>query len=201
MLQKRDNYAIQANDARLRFLRYDQSAMPAEKDDDFLYLCFCGFDYRICRTDGHIFRKAGESWRPADSHGEVLTIYDYLCDARPGRAPANAFATITSLGSHVHRQLAARTDALDRAIDTDPRRFRRVCEGLGGTEAGGGDLCFALRLFPDLPVLLRFYHSDEEFPPRLDILWDKNALLFLRYETLWFAAGVLRTRLLEAMGL
>ena len=42
MIQKRDNYAIQANEARLRFLTYDQAAMPAERDSDFLFLYFCG---------------------------------------------------------------------------------------------------------------------------------------------------------------
>ena len=79
MLPKRDNYAIQAEEARLRFLIYDQAAMPVAMDGDFLFLRFCGSDYRICRADGHLFRRVGEDWLPADSHGEVLTVYDYLC--------------------------------------------------------------------------------------------------------------------------
>ena len=200
MRPKRDNYAIQAEDARVRFLTYDQTAMPAEKDENHLCLPFCGCDYRISRADGHIFRRAGDVWLPADSHGEALTLFDYLCDARPDRAPANAFATIAALGSHVHRQLATQADALDLRIDRDPGLFRAACAKLGCAEAAGGDLCFRMNLFPDLPVLLRFWHSDEDFPPKLDILWDRNALQFLRYETLWYAAGLLRQRLAEAMG-
>ena len=47
---------------------------------------------------------------------------------------------------------------------------------------------------------LRFWHADEDFPPSLDLLWDRNTLQFLRYETTWFAAGVLRRRLREEMG-
>lgn len=201
MLQKRDNYALQAESARLRFLTYDQAAMPAKMDEKFLYLPFCGSDYRICRADGHIFRREQDGWIPADSHGEVLTVFDYLCGAKPGRSPAGEFATISSLGSHVHQSLSIHSDALDLSIDRDPGRFRRVCAHLGAAPADGGDICFRLNLFPDLPVLLRFWHADEEFPPKLDILWDQNALLFLRYETLWYAAGVLRGRLLDAMRL
>ena len=201
MLPKRDNYAIQAEDARLRFLTYDQSAMPVQKDAKYLYLPFCGFDYRISRADGHIFRRVGDNWLPADSHGEVLTIFDYLCDAKPGRAPAGAFVSMPSLACHVHGGLVQKSGALERAIDAEPEAFCRACRALGGVPGAGGDLCFDLLLFSDLPVRLRFWHADEEFDPFLDLLWDANALQFLRYETTWFAAGVLRERLRETMGL
>ena len=199
MLQTRDNYALQAEDARLRFLTYDQSAMPVEKDTDHLFLTFCGCDYRICRADGHVFRQIAGEWRSADSHGEVLTLFDYLCDAKPGRAAAGEFVSMASLGGHVHGGLAASSGPLDRSIDAHPDRFRTACLALGGREAPGGDLCFDLHLFPDLPVRLRFWHGDEEFPPALDLLFDRHAKDFLRYETLWFAAGVLRARLREYM--
>ena len=205
MIPKRDNYAIQANDARLRFLTYDQKVIvnttSATADADFLYLRFCGSDYRICRADGRIFRRVGEDWLPADSHGEVLTLFDYLCDAKPHRAPAGVFVSMPSLAGHVHGGLVQKSGDLERAIDADPDAFCRGCRALGGVPGEGGDLCFDLLLFPDLPLRLRFWHADEEFDPFLDLLFDKNALQFLRYETTWFAAGVLRTRLREAMGL
>ena len=201
MIPKRDNYAIQAEEARLRFLTYDQNAMPVPKDREFLYLTFCGCDYRISRGDGHIFRKKGEAWISADSHGEVLTIFDYLCDARPDRAQAGVFVSMASLGGHIHTGLAGSSGPLEAAIDRDPEAFRRACLRMGAEETQGGDLCFRLELLPGLPVCLRFWHADEEFPPLLDLLWDKNALRFLRYETTWYAAGVLRTRLRENMAL
>ena len=200
MLPKRDNYAIQAEEARLRFLTYDQSAMPVSMDGDFLFLRFCGSDYRICRSSGHLFRRVGEDWHPADSHGEVLTVYDYLCDAKPGRAPAREAVSMAFLGGHVHTNLASAPGALELAIDRAPDAFRRACEALGGTVSPGGDICYDLDLFPDLPVQLRFWHADEDFPPSLDLLWDRNTLQFLRYETTWFAAGVLRRQLREEMG-
>ena len=201
MISKRDNYAIQAEEARLRFLTYDQSAMPAQKDGEYLYLHFCGFAYRICRADGHLFRRVGDDWFPADSHGEVLTVYDYLCYAKPGRAPARAPVSMAFLGGHVHTDLAAASGSLERAIDRDSAAFRRACLALGGRECDGGDACFELDLFEDLPVRLRLWHADEDFPPQLDLLWDRNTLQFLRYETTWFAAGVLRSRIRERMGL
>ena len=201
MIPKRDNYALQAEDARLRFLTYDQAAMPVRRDDDFLYLPFCGADHRICRADGHIFRREGAHWLPADSHGEVLTIFDYLCDAKPGRAPAREAVSMAFLGGHVHAGLASAPGSLEWAIDRDPAAFCRACEQLGGRSIPDGDICYELDLFEDLPVRLRFWHADEDFPPSLDLQWDKNALLFIRYETTWFAAGVLRRQIAHKMGL
>lgn len=200
---KRDNYALQAESARQLFLTYDQAVIlentPAAADRDYLYLSFACAEYRICRADGHLFRLAEGQWISADSHGEVLTIFDYLCDAKPHRRACGEYATISALGRHIHSELSGRSDDLDHAIEADPDRFRAVCAALGGTEASGGDISFTLKIFPDLTVLARFWHADEDFPPKLDLLWDKNTLLFLRYETVWFAAGVLRRRILDAM--
>ena len=201
MIPKHDNYALQAESARLRFLTYDQAVMPVEKDEDFLHLAFCGLPYRICRVDGHIFRQENGHWVPADSHGEVLTIFDYLCDAKPHRTASGTFVSMASLGGHVHTGLTVSSGPLEEAIDADPAAFCRTCESLGGTPAAGGDLCFDLKLFPDLPLRLRFWHSDEEFPPVLDLLWDANTLDFLRYETIWYAAGVLRRQIATSLKL
>ncbi len=199
-----DNYAKQADLARKIFLTYDQSALEqlptVTSDADFLYLNFLATPHRICRKTGHIFRKTGTQWTPADAHGVVLTLFDYLCDAAPGRAPAGVFVSMASLGKHVHQTLALYSGALDHKIEEDPAAFRRACLALGGTEVPGGDMSFVVPLFDDLPIQLRFWHADEEFPPKLDLLWDKNTLQFLRYETTWFAAGILRQCIGEALG-
>ena len=46
---------------------------------------------------------------------------------------------------------------------------------------------------------LKFYHSDEDFPPSVTLLWDENMLQFVYYETVFYIAGVLLRRLQEAM--
>lgn len=53
----------------------------------------------------------------------------------------------------------------------------------------GGDVACELDLFPFLPLCLRFWESDEEFPPSLQILTDKNILDYMHYETLMFAVS------------
>ena len=53
--------------------------------------------------------------------------------------------------------------------------------------------------FEDLRIAVQFWHGDEEFSPRLRFLWDAAADQYLRYETMYYALGLLRTRL-QALG-
>ena len=46
-------------------------------------------------------------------------------------------------------------------------------------------------------TLLRL--GDEEFPPGLRFLWDENALMYIRYETMYYAKGLLLQRLAEKL--
>lgn len=204
MIPKRDNYAIQAEHARKLFLTYSQEAIisnaPIEYDEDWLYLKLLNQPLRIDRLTGRMFRRKDGVWISAGSHGEVLTVFDYLCDARPERTLTGQWMTTAALGKHVHTNLFdSGPSALETAIERDPDRFRRACEALGGVSAEGGDICFTMPLFPDLPILVRFWHADEEFPPVLDVLWDGGTLQYLRYETLYYALGILRGRLAELL--
>ena len=70
-----------------------------------------------------------------------------------------------------------------------------VCRRLGGIHQPKGDVSYELALFPFLPLILRFWEADEEFPASLQALVDRNTLDFLRYETLMFALDYVVKRL------
>ena len=59
--------------------------------------------------------------------------------------------------------------------------------------AGRGDL------FDGLSIVVQLWLGDEEFPPNLRFLWDENALDYIRYETMYFAKGMLLERIREEM--
>lgn len=55
-------------------------------------------------------------------------------------------------------------------------------------------------MFEDLSVWMQFWQGDEEFPARLRWLWDENALMYLKYETMYYAVELLEDRLLQHPG-
>ena len=65
----------------------------------------------------------------------------------------------------------------------------------GGEALPGADVSYALPFFEDLRIAVQFWHGDDEFAPRLRVLWDANADQYLRYETMYYAIGLLKSRL------
>lgn len=202
-MQRRDNYAIQTQAARQRFLTYDQETMirkfRLDHDETYLYITMLALPYRIHRTTGNLQRQERGNWVDAMTHGEVLTLYDLLCDAREDRCLSGRFMATQNFGSMFHRSLAEEPrDPLAEVFDRDPERFRRACLALGGVELPFGDLAYRVELFDGLPMAIHFWHSDEEFPAQLRFFWDANALRYIRYETMYYAVGLLRKRLEQA---
>ena len=46
---------------------------------------------------------------------------------------------------------------------------------------------------------MQLWFGDEEFPANLRYLWDENALMYLKYETMYFAKALLLHRLWDEM--
>ena len=202
MEQKIDNYQIQAQRARQRFLTYDQQQIIAKSpltfDDDYLYLPVLDRTCMIRRQTGELFWQAGGVCTPSHDPSDAMTIFDYLCDSRRDRCLSGEFIAMANFGHQFHSGLleSGAPSALERRADQDLPGFCRACRALGGEPVTGGDAGFRLRFFPDLPVVLRFWASDEEFPAQLRFYWDKNTLFYLRYETMYYALGILQIRLL-----
>ena len=59
------------------------------------------------------------------------------------------------------------------------------------------DVCSRIPILPFFPVIFQFWEGDEEFAPKIMILWDKKALDFMHFETLYYVIGLLLQRLAE----
>lgn len=201
-MKRVDNYAIQTQSAKERFLGYDQTALIQKfqlpHDEIYFYPVMLGSTYRLDRKTGNLQRQQGDTWVDANTHGEVLTLLDLLCDSRNDRFIAGRWKSMTAFGMQFHQNLMEdRPDRLTLAIDKDPDLLHRRCAALGGTPGTGGDISYRLEFFDGLPICIQFWHSDEEFPPRMRFLWDENANMYLKYETMWYAIGILKQRLAE----
>ena len=199
-----DNYAIQARQAKDRFLTYDQEKLITKfglkADPDWLYVSMLGQTHRISRKSGDMERLTDAGWISADSHGEVMTLLDLLCDSREDRFLSGRWKAMTAFGQLFHRSLAeeGRDPWADR-FEADPDGFRRACLALGGQPVPQGDMAYAVELFDGLRILVQLWFGDEEFPANLRFLWDENTPDYIRYETMWYAKGMLLKRLEEEM--
>ncbi len=193
----KNNYDIMLEAARQRFTGYDMTTLiaPGVADEgDFLATRFLGQRVLIRKSDGQILLDGENA-----GFSQGLSLYDWLCDRKPGATAAEEFCTVTSLpgvlvsGSGLNMV----PQKLANAIHRNPEAFSRACSQMGGIAVDMGDLGYRIEIFPGLPMCLKFYFGDEEFPPSLTLLWDKNILQFVRYETVYYIAGCLQARLLQ----
>ena len=204
MIEKRDNYLIQMQQAKARFLTYDQQELiqrcRVEFDEDYLYTRLLSQPYRIHRRTGDMERFHAGTWVDGNSFHEVMTILDWLCDSRPHRFLTGRWVNLVTKGPCFHSNLQENDkDPNATLFDRYPEAFSSACQQLGGEQLPGADISYAIALLDDLRILVQLWHGDEEFSPRLRCLWDENALMYLRYETTWFATGLLMARIRERM--
>lgn len=199
-----DNYAVMRQDAVDRFLTYEVENLlknPGVSSwEKGVQTTFFSLPVHLDRTTGSIVLIDGEKEIECD-FSPTLSILDYVCERKPSAIAANVFCPVTSLpGVFVGGSgLVMKNGALEQRIQQDPAAFQKACESLGGVATGAGDMGYRLHIFPDLCMELKFYFADEDFPPQLTFLWDKNILHFVRYETVYYIAGCLCRLLKERM--
>ncbi len=192
-----DNYAIAAQAAARQFCAYDMAPIARKKGvtdaGECLQAWFLGETVRVDKASGAVTFPDGRQ----ANFCEALTVYDWLCDRKENAAPAWEFCPVSSLpGVLVSGSgLMMSGGELPRKVHQNPAVFRENCQKLGAKPIPIGDMGMELMAFADLPVRLKFYFADEEFPASLTVLWDKNILDFIRYETVYYLAACLFSRL------
>lgn len=203
-MKRTDNYLIQARQAKDWFLTYDQQKLVEklhlEADEQFLYTTLLRRPYRIRRTTGDLERLEGGSWVDANSYEEVMTLLDLVCDSREDRFLSGRWKNMSAFGLMFHQNLLEHErDPWAEKFQNDLAGFHRACLALGGTPLPNGDAAYAIELFDGLPIALQLWLGDEDFPANLRFLWDENAKMYIRYETMYFARALLLRRLAEEM--
>ncbi len=191
-----DNYAVARQAAEARFCQYDHDKILQNpyvfRQSNQICTTFFSEAVRVGLETGRI--TVGEHL--AD-FCETLTIFDWMCDRKEGAQAAWKFCPVNSLPGVLLSggTLVMNFGALAAKIDKAPERFLAACKAMGGRPIPLGDIGMELMAFPDLPMQIKFYHADEEFPASMTLLFDRNTLQFIRYETVYYLAGCLRSRL------
>ena len=202
-MARTNNYLLQAAQAKRYFLTYDQAALirklHLDFDEDFLYPVLLARRYRLSRHTGDLEREGRSGWEDANTHEEVMTLLDFVCDSKEDRFVSGRFKNMADFGHAFHQSLLEERDPNAELFQSRQSDFRKACEALGGKEQPMGDIAYAMEVFDGLPLLVQLWFGDEEFPASLRFLWDENALQYLKYETMYYARNLLMQRLKAEM--
>ena len=87
-----------------RFLTYDQEGiirkLSLRADEEYLYLTFLSFGYRVNRRNGGIqwFDRTAGRWREAQ-YNDAMTIYDLLCCSKEDGRASGQYVMLQNLAS------------------------------------------------------------------------------------------------------
>lgn len=203
------NYDLQVDIGKGIFLGYDQQRLirkfRLEADEQWIYLTYLHTPCRISRTDGSVEERLQNEWKACRSFSTVMTVYDLLCYHKGAEAPALA-EQWCAVGAFVITGVT-NTDTFTKKyaamFDGHITELKTACESLGGilqTPIAGADLTCRFSVTPFFPLLLQFWEGDDEFPPKLMLLWDRNTDRFMHFETTFYLQGDLLERLWNLMG-
>ena len=74
---------------------------------------------------------------------------------------------------------------MEQRYGRDPEAFLQSGRKLGGTEILYGDRGFALEVFPKVPLAYVLWKGDEEFPPRIGVLFDSTIQDHFTLDVIW----------------
>lgn len=202
-----DNYDLQVDIGKQIFLEHDQERIirkfHLDADEHDIYLTYLHALCRINRQTGGIEESICGNWQECRDFSMVMTIYDLLCYHKGETAPvlSGQWCAVGTFVVTGVTQTDTFTKKYAKLFDGHLDDLKAACKKLGGmcqARMAGADLTCKFQVTPFFPVLLQFWEGDEEFPPKLLILWDRNADSFLHFETTFYLQGNLLARLKKA---
>lgn len=195
------NFDVLAEQGRAIFLQHSQKELIARyhlaADEDRIRLRFCGEDFEISRESGTVTGMDGRLAGPA----EMLTIYDMLCGNGAAWGLSGEWCTTGMLpgsGQSSPNDVALHKPMI-ALIEKNPQSLTTAFDALGGRPFPIGDLGWEFPVFDWFPAVFQFWQGDEEFPSSVRFLWDRNALHYLRFETLFYVMGHVLHKLAQRM--
>lgn len=87
--------------------------------------------------------------------------------------------------------------SLEGKFGTRPDHFLRVGLSIGGAKVDYGDVGLRFQALPRIPVLYLLWAADDEFPAKVNILFDPSIEHHLALDTIWGLVRLISFKLLE----
>ena len=136
-------------------------------------------------------------WRRADRFLVELLALVYLLKARPAGLVGEMIGTAQLRDAQFFQgPHLLDTDRLIRRYGSDAGAFAAAARRLGGRPLEMADAAFELRPFPRIPLYYLLWEGDEEFSPRLSILFDRSVETHFAADAIWGTVNLVSSLLL-----
>jgi hypothetical protein len=151
-----------------------------------------GMDISIAPQDKKIFSHApaSEAFLERLGYFSKLAVLWYLISAQDISLSGQLVKPVNLKGGHLFSRGShvLPCDRVARKYSNNTRGFLTKGKNLGGEQLQYGDASVRLFPFPRVPVVIILWQKDEEFPERVDVLFDVTCEFQLPLDILWSTA-------------
>ena len=161
-------------------------ALARQETPDSLTLDFLNTEVRVLPFERRCLLKQDGQWQVISHYLLELLILVYLLQVKAGWL-FNETVAVQDLkdatffkGPHEFK-----TDLVLERYGYDFEGFQAAAEKLGGVRQQMADISYKLRPFPKIPLYFLFWKGDDEFAPRISILFDRSIDRHLSADAVW----------------
>jgi hypothetical protein len=163
-----------------------------------IVLPILGREILVDRRNHSLRRKNQGEWEPVTHSLLELLVLVYLLNAGPQllcRELVSAKELKTAHFFQGPHELNV-VGVLER-FGRDLKGFRKAAESLGGEAQSLADVAFRIPAFPKVPLYYLLWAGDEEFEPRLSVLFDRSIESHLSADAIWGLVALVSEALLK----
>jgi len=150
--------------------------------------------------ENRCLKRSGETgWETTDDPLLELVTVMYLINTNDIHPIGRDIVGVKDLkeGHFFQGPHALKTDPLLKRYGHDLKGFRRAAEYLEGEARDMADAAYKLSPFPRIHLYYLLWEGDEEFEPRLTVLFDRSIENVLAADAIWALVNRVSTALLE----
>jgi hypothetical protein len=161
-----------------------------------------GREILVDRKNHALRRKNQGEWQPVGHSLLELLVLVYLLNSGPqllSRELVSAQELKTAHFFQGPHELSV-GGVLER-FGRDLKGFRKAAQSLGGEAQNLADAAFKIPAFPKVPLYYLLWEGDEEFEPRISVLFDRSIESHLPADAIWGLVALVSEALLNTPNL
>jgi len=176
-----------------------RNALAEAYSPEDIVLAVLGRKILLDRKNHSLMRKSGSEWERIDHPLLDLLVLVYLLNAGPQALSRELVSAKELKTAHFFQgPHELRVDGVLRHFGRDLKGFKRAAESLGGESLSLADAAFRIPALPKVPLYYLLWEGDDEFEPRLSVLFDRSIEHHLPADAIWGLVALVSDALVKA---
>ena len=181
------------------FKKVCDRSLAVESPPNGLILSVLGRDILVDMDESCLKSRKAETWEKVEDPLLELLILVYLLKAGPDSLQNELISVQELKTAHFFQgPHELKLGPLLTRYGQDPKGFKEAAETLGGEALDLADVSYSIPALPKVPLYYLLWEGDEEFEPRVSVLFDRSVENHLSGDAIWGLVNLVSEALVKA---